>query len=78
MADLSFLGTSCSRSLCCVSLVVGGVLVGVAVILALLRAFLASVVFTLRQIPCQYESHFRLSRIEVGLPVYRLAPLKGM
>ena len=79
MADLSFLGTSCLHSPCCGTLVVGVVLVGVAVILLLLRVpFPASIVSTLRRIPCQYESLFRPSRIEVGLPVYHLAPLDGM
>jgi hypothetical protein len=78
MANLSFLGTSCLRSLGCVSLVVGAVLVGVTEISLLLRAFPASLVSTLRQIPCQYESCFRPSHIEVGLPVYRLAPLEGV
>ena len=78
MADLSFLGTSCLYSLCCVLLVVGAVLVGVAVISVLLQAFPASIVSMLCRIPRQYESRFRPSRIEVGLPVYRLAPLEGM
>ena len=78
MADLSFLGTSCSRSPCCGTLVVGVVLVGVAVISLLLRVpFPASIVSTLRRIPRQYES-LRPSRIEVGLPVYRLAPLENV
>ena len=45
MADLSFLGTSCSRFLCCVLLVVGADLVGVAVISSLLQVpFPASIV----------------------------------
>ena len=67
MANLSFLGTSCLRSLCCVLFVVGAVLVSVAVISS-----------TLCWIPRQYESRVRPSRIEVGLPVYCLAPLEGM
>ena len=79
MANLSFLGISCLCSPCCGMLVAGVVLVGVAVISLLLWVpFTASIVSTLRWIPRQYESLFRPSRIEVGLPVYRLAPLEGM
>ena len=76
MADLSFLGTSCLRSHCCGTLVVGVVLVGVGVISLLLRVpFPAFIVSTLGQIHRQHESLFRSSRIEGGLPVYHLAPL---
>ncbi len=89
MADLGFLGNSCSHSLCCLPLVGSIFLIGVAVILSLLRApFPSSIIeiFVVRggdicrfsQIPCQYKSRCRPSRIEVGLPVYCLAPLEDV
>ena len=87
MADLDFLGNSCSRLLCCFPLVVRAFLIGVAVMSLLLQApFLSSNIeicvvrggdiCRFSQTPCQYESRCRPTHIEVGLPVYYLAPLK--
>jgi hypothetical protein len=89
MANLGFLGSSCSRSLCCFLLVGSAFLIGVAVISSLLQApFPSSIIgiFVVRggdicrfsQIPHQYASRCRPSRIEVGLPVYCLAPLEDV
>ncbi len=89
MADLGFLGNFCLRLLCCFPLVVRAFLIGVAVILSLLRApFPSSIIelFVVRgrdicrfsQITRQYKSRGRPSHIEVGLLVYRLAPLEDV
>ena len=89
MTDLGFLGNFCSRSLNCFSLVVHASLIGVAAILLLLEAPFSSFIIELfvvcggdicrfSQIPRQYKSRCHPSRIEVGLLVYRLAPLEDV
>ena len=88
MADLGFLGNSCSR-LRCFPLVVHASLIGVAVMSLLLQAPFPSSIIEIfvvcggdicrfSQIPCQYKSRCRPSGIEVGLPVYRFAPLEDV